>query len=286
METDSTALDIAAIRNDIIELLAANRIIIPGIPEAAQQVRQAATDPRPSLAEIARIAEQDPALAAHLIKLSNVVALRRGEEIRNLLNAVTRLGARLIAVAATNFAIMQMVAQLPRHAARLRALYQQSLEIGERCYALALRHPHLVPEEALLTGLVHAIGVPVILQYTRLRPRLQATAALEALLQELQAPIGAELLRRWCFPDHIATAVEVHEDLYRGTAQDLPDYGDVLIAARLGLSRESEQSFTPNLPPSLARLSLGPARPTSLELSSPETADYDIHEFCLALRAS
>src|SRR5690606_41351055 len=77
-------------------------------------------------------------------------------------------------VAATNFAIMQLVAQLPRHAARLRALYQQSLEIGERCYALALRHPHLVPEEALLTGLVHAIGVPVILRSEEHTSELQS----------------------------------------------------------------------------------------------------------------
>lgn len=285
MHTESTALDFPALRDEMMALLAANRIVLPGIPEVAQQVRRAASDPNTSLAEIADIAAQDPALAAHLIKVSNAVALRRGEEVRTLRSAATRLGARLIAVTATSFAILQMVALSPRHATRLRTVYQQSLDVGERCYALALRHPHLTPEDALLAGLVHAIGVPVILQYVRDKPKLQITTTLEALTQEVQAAVGAELLRLWHFPAHIVTAVALHEDLHRGTAYEPADYGDLLIAAKLGLTRESDHIFAPGTPPALARLGLGAdSERQDAARNAPESGH--VQELCRLLKDS
>lgn len=284
MPADPTALDFSAIRAEILELLTANRIVLPGVPETAQRVRLAATDPQPSLAEIASIAEQDPTLTAHLIKVSNLVAFRRGEETRTLRNAVTRLGARLTAVSATSFVILQMLALSPRHAPMLRALYRHSIEVGERSYVLALRFPRLNAEDALLAGMVHGIGLPVILQYIRTRPRLQATPVLEALIQKTQTPVGAELLRLWRFPVHITEAVAQHEHPDRGKACDPPDYADLLFAAKLGLTRESDHAFTPGAPPALARLGL---RHNGQELTAARLAEEDpVRELCRTLKES
>lgn len=232
MQKKTKNLDYGAIRDELTELIANNRLLLPGVPEAAHRVRQAAMQADIDLAEVADLAAQDPPLAAHLIKISNSVAIRGGHEIHNLRAAVTRLGARLTAVSATSFAILQMVAMAPRHVDRLRALYQHATEVGERCYLHAHRYSHLSPEDALLTGLVHNIGTAVVLQYVRGKPRLQLPAVLEALIEEVQATAGAELLRLWKFPSQISAAVASHEDWYRGKPADAPDYADLLIAAK------------------------------------------------------
>lgn len=238
-------------------LIASNRLVLPGVPEVAQRVRHMAGDPDTSLASIATIAAQDPTFAAHLIKVSNSVALHRGGNVRSLHMAIARLGAQLTAVTATSFCIMQMMAMLPGHVTRLRILYRHSVEIGERCHNLAGRHPHLVQEDALLAGLVHDIGVPVVLQYLRSRPKLQPQQ--EDLIGALHAQVGAALLQAWHFQPHIVDAVAAHEDWTRGKPSDPPDYADLLIAANLATHRGSRHpmaTLTDAQVPALARLDL------------------------------
>jgi HD-like signal output (HDOD) protein len=282
MQTKAKFPDHAAIRDELIALIASDRLVLPGIPEAAHRVRQAATQPHASLAEIADLAAQDPTLAAHLIKVSNSVALRRGDQIHGLRAAVTRLGARLTAVSATSFAILQMVAMAPRHVDRLRALYRHSIDVGERCYMQAHQFPHLSPEDALLTGLVHNIGTAVVLQYTRGKPRLQAPAVLDALIQDVQASAGAELLRSWRFPPHIRDAVANHENWYRGKPADAPDYADLLIAAKADIYRDTDHPLAilaAEPLPAFARLKLDPSAPARSFVTA-EDAVRDVQEFC------
>lgn len=257
-------------------LIASNRLVLPGVPEVAQRVRHMAGDPDTSLASIATFAAQDPTFAAHLIKVSNSVALHRGGNVRSLRMAIARLGAQLTAVTATSFCIMQMMAMLPGHVTRLRSLYRHSVEIGERCHNLAGLHPHLVPEDALLAGLVHDIGVPVVLQYLRSRPKLQSQQ--EELIRALHADVGAALLRAWHFQPQIVDAVAAHEDWSRGSPSDQPDYADLLIAANLGAYRGSRHPMAAVSDlevPALMRLGLLNAASTE----TPSTAS-DIQHLC------
>jgi putative nucleotidyltransferase with HDIG domain len=280
MHAEVEPLDYEAIRLELIALVASNRLMLPGVPEIAQRVRQAAGSADASLARISAVAAQDPTLAAHLIKVSNSVALRRGGEVRSLRTAVARLGARLTSVTATSFSILQMMSAAPDQAARLRALYRHSVEVGERCYALARSHPHLVPEDALLAGLIHDIGVPVVLQHVRGKPELQSQPVLERLLREVHAPVGAALLRAWRFPAHVVDAVKAHEDIWRGSSTDQPDYADLLIAANLLSHRGNRDPLgadAADTVPALARLGLNKTP------SLPDDADEDlqrIKEIC------
>jgi len=236
-EPISDQIDIAAIAERILALIAGNRLVLPGIPEVAHRIRQAAADLDGSAARIAAIASGDPALAAHLIKVSNSVNMRREQEIRSVLAAVMRLGFRLTAMTATSFSILQMMGAAGGRQPRVRALYQHSVAVGEHCFALAEQHPPLVPEDALLLGLVHDIGTLPILQYARQQPALQAPRVLDEVIRRLHAPVGAALLRAWHFPAALVEAVEAHEDWQRDHDGAGPDYTDLLIAANFHVYR-------------------------------------------------
>ena len=158
--------DFSEAREEILTLLRQNRLVLPGVPEVANRVRQAIADSSCSVARIGEIISADPALSAHLVKVGNSVAYRRDSEIRSVRTAVMRLGLRLTDMTVTSFSIMQMMAMAGGQQAKVRALYHHSVEVGERCFALARRVPGLVPEDALLVGLVHDIGVLPVLQYS------------------------------------------------------------------------------------------------------------------------
>lgn len=254
-------LDHGQILDEIKALIAANRLIMPGVPEVANRVRQVAADPDGSAARIAAVVSEDPALAAHLIKVSNTVARRRGGDIRSVASAVMRLGFKLTAVTATSFSILQMMAMAHGQVDRVRKLYRHSVEVGERCYALAQRRAGLLPEDALLAGLVHDIGVLAVLQYVRDKNLRVAPAVLDALIREIHPDAGAALLRAWGFPEALIEAVEAHEDWYRERPDGRPDYADVLIAANMDVHRGSQHPMATleHRPPSaLARLKLNP----------------------------
>jgi HD-like signal output (HDOD) protein len=274
-DCDAEQIDFAGILSDIVQLVASNRLIMPGVPEIATRVRQAAADPNGSAAPIAGIIREDPALAAHLIKVSNSVMHRRGQEIRNVHNAVMRLGFKLTAVTATSFCIMQMMAMARGHLERVRELYRHSVAVGERCYMLAERYPHLVPEDALLVGLVHDIGVLPILQYAGARASLRAPEILDELIRSLHASVGATLLNAWHFPPLLVQAVEMHEDWYRGTAIGKPDYADLVIAANLDVYRDTSHPITAlaaKPPSAFARLRLAAGIPLSAQWRSTKNA--------------
>lgn len=255
--TVDQSLDFSAIADDLTALIASNRLVLPGVPEVASRVRQAAAEGSCDAAHLATIVSADPALSAHLIKVSNAVALRREQEIRNVRAAVTRLGFRLTAMTVTSFSILQMMAVAGSRQARVRQLYQHSVRVGELCRLLAQNHPALVPEDALLLGLVHDVGVLAILQYVRRSSALQVPDTLDELIRRLHAPIGAAMLRAWHFPAALADAVAAHEDWQRDHPGPAPDYADLLIAANFHAHRGSGHpmaALDPDTLPALRRV--------------------------------
>lgn len=273
--------DFSSEREEILQLLRHNRLVLPGVPEVANRIRQAVADPASSVAKVGQIIGADPALSAHLVKVANSVAYRRGDEIRNVRMAVMRLGLRLTAMTATGFSIMQMMAMAPGQQARVRALYQHSVAVAERCFALAHRVPGLVAEDALLLGLVHDIGTLPVLQYARQRRELERTGRLEGLIHAVHAAVGAELLRSWRFPELLVTAVEAHEDWQRGDPSDKPDYADLLLAANLDLRRGGDHPLgqCPGPVPALARLGLSAERPLAEQVNLGRQAGA-VRDFC------
>jgi HD-like signal output (HDOD) protein len=273
MNTVYTTPNAADILADLQQQISARRIVLPGVPELAVRIREAAADEDGSAERIASLIGEDPALSAHIIKVSNSAWQWRGQQARSVRTAVLRLGFRLTATTATSFCILQMLSLAGGQLARVRTVYANSLAVGERCFVLAHRYRDLIPEDALLAGLVHDIGMLVLLRYVSQRPQLRKEPALlEQLLRELHPAAGAALLREWRFPEPLVSAVAEHEAWFRGAPTDAPDYADLLIAANLDLFRDSAEQQTRlggQRVPALIRLRLDPRIPLAAQ-SSPE----------------
>jgi HD-like signal output (HDOD) protein len=181
-------------------------------------------DPNLSDGKLEAIIEKDPILAAHLIRIGNSTlayyATRyRPVEVRTIEQAIRQLGWNATRRQVLSFCLRPLFA--PPH---LRGIWNHSIEVAQVAHRLAERSKYPDPEEAMLVGLAHDIGVAVLAglgdtfqeQYTRLREQGHSSVYAETILcGTTHAAIGADLLSDWNWPADMVEAVRRHHDLNR-----------------------------------------------------------------------
>lgn len=223
-ETVSREL-LQAIRND--------QLVLPTLPEAALQIREAVQQPDITIAELARHVGSDTALTASLIRVANSPLLRARSEITDLQMAISRLGINYTCTLAFGLAMEQLFhARSPVIERKMREVWSKSLEVSSISFVLSRHYTRLIPEQAALAGLVHQIGALPILTYAENHSALQADPeSLAFVIDEIHPVIGERILQRWNFPESIASIPTQHLNFSRDS--DEADYADVVQVAVL-----------------------------------------------------
>ena len=212
-----------------------NRVVLPTLPEVAVQVRKLVNDPASTDRQISRLVGTDPALTARLLKVVNSPVYRSQAKIENIQTAVTRLGRQQVRNLVTALVMQQLYqakgTQLTRQ--RLKTLWTHSAKVATLSYVLARRFTQLQPDQALLGGLIHDIGVLPILRRAEAYPELANDAeALEEVINRLHTIIGPFIMDEWNFSPELVAVTSQHEDLWRSEGPEVT-YVDVVIVANL-----------------------------------------------------
>jgi len=217
--------------------LARSEFNLPPFPDVALRVRDALANPNVSVDDVARIVTSEPILVTRLLRMANSALLKRGPmEVTDVKVAINRLGFEMVRNAAVSLAVdNSFVAPegslLRSHIDRVR---KHSVRVGAIAYVLAKRHKSIrKPDEAMLAGLVHDIGVFYILTRVEAYPELFANQqALAELLQGWHTGVGKAIAEAWGFPEPVVEAIDEHELIEREHLGP-PDLADVLIVANL-----------------------------------------------------
>lgn len=212
-----------------------NRVVLPSLPEVAVQVRKVVNDPTATARQMARLIGTDPALTARLLKVVNSPLYRGQEKIENIQTAVTRLGAALVRNLVTALVMQQLYqAKGTQHTKqRLKTLWAHSAKVATLSYVIAHRFTRLQPDQALLGGLIHDIGVLPILRRAEAYPQLMNNSeALEEVIKHLHTIIGPFILDEWNFSPELVAVTSQHEDLWTSEGPEVT-YVDVVIVANL-----------------------------------------------------
>jgi HD-like signal output (HDOD) protein len=215
--------------------LAAEVPELPSFPEVAMRVRQALSSEDISIEEVVRIVSAEPSLAVRLLQLANSAALNPGlQRIGTLRGAIARVGFNLARSATIAFAMSQM-----RRAEAWRGLETHFRAIWESCARLAATSFSLArhcergdADQALLAGMLHAVGKLYVLTRVKRFPVLLADVALRTEIENVwHARAGRTLLTRWDLASEVLEAACDSEQAQR--AGDGPaTLSDVLLAAR------------------------------------------------------
>jgi HD-like signal output (HDOD) protein len=221
------------VRQEIIQAIESDRLVLPTLPEVALRVREVAEDPSADMEQLASVIGNDAALSARLIKVANSPLLRAPRPLNDLKSAVMRLGIAYTSNIATGLAMEQMfqaTSDLVDH--RMREVWSRSSEVAGICHVLCRHYTKLRPDQATLAGLVHQIGVLPILTYAESNPALLSNSlVLDRVIEELHPVLGDLILKAWRFPAELMRIPSEHLQFSREKTQ--ADYADIVTVALL-----------------------------------------------------
>ncbi len=214
--------------------LDADRLSVPSLPEIALRIKKAVESETANISKIARIVSADPAITAKLIKAANGPLYRGNVPIDNCQAAIVRIGMNTTKQLVISFALRDLFRiNNPELKRRVQETWRHSTEVGAISMVLARLTEHLDPEQALLAGLLHDIGVVPILCAVQNDDTLAAdAAALDQASAELRGEVGAMILRRWGFHEALAQAARMADE-WQYDSGPQADYADLVILAQL-----------------------------------------------------
>jgi HD-like signal output (HDOD) protein len=237
---DSSAESQSSAAFDFVRTLATElsggNLDLPSFPEIAARVRRVLSDPKSSLVQVVRVVGSEPALAARLLRISNSAALNRsGKVVTDLRTAINLIGYNMVRSASISFSMAQVrnsnkLAGLEHH---LSDLWERSISVAAFSYVLARNCSKINPDEAMLTGMMHAIGKLYVLTRVIDHPELFASqSTLNQIIEDWHASIGKAILENWSLSESMARAVGEQADLGRDE-EGPPDLTDIIVVAIL-----------------------------------------------------
>lgn len=246
---------------DLLEAIERNRLPLPTQPEVAMAIQELNQNPYVTIEELDNIIGKDPALTARVIRLANSPLVRGRVTINSLENAISRLGVRFVSNMALGLAMEQLFLAKNKYIEqRLKDAWKHSGQIAATSYVIASHTKLLPPDEAMLAGLLHEIGMLPILTYAETQPELMKNiTVLDELIQNHYARLGEAILNSWQFPANIASVPQNMTQYYRKIPK--ADLADVVLVSKilvLAGSMHPLASINKQEIPAFARLGLDP----------------------------
>lgn len=224
--------------------LRSNQLKLPSVPDVAWKVRRMVDKDDSTADQVASAVSADPAMAAKLVRACNSPLYRGFSDVRNVRESVVRLGMRTTRQLVTVFSLREVFkSQRPSLQKEMEKLWRHSREVAALCWVLADHATRLNPEEALLAGLLHDIGVvPILVQAEHHVNLFADDTNLQNAISELRADVGTAVLESWTFPPAFVNAVRHAEDWDFESREAEPQLVDVVIVAQLHAMIGSSQN--------------------------------------------
>lgn len=227
------AVDAELVKEKLMNELRSGRLVLPGLPDIAMRVRKAIAQESADVAKVTKIIQTDIPLAARLIQVANSPLYRGVIKVETCQSAVSRLGLDVTRNLVLSFSMRRVfTAKSARTRKRVEALWKHSVKVAAIAYVLARITPDLDPDKALLSALIHDIGVLPITHFIERDPEIEDDdETYHFLIDRLRSDLGLAILQQWRFDPFYHNVVTEAENWNRNT-EGKPDYADVIIVSQ------------------------------------------------------
>lgn len=163
LEAATLPLELQQFEQMLQQQIDAGDIDVPMLPEVANKALLLAQNPDSDASEMAKLIQSDQSLAGHVMRIANSVAYTPMSNLVSLQQAIARLGMRVISEIALTAAIGAKLFHTPGYETYVAGVWRHALATSLWSKEIA-RHCRSNVEVAFLTGLLHSIGRPAILQ--------------------------------------------------------------------------------------------------------------------------
>lgn len=211
-----------------------DRIQLPTLPEVALRVRDAVESENSNAKQISDIISNDAALSARLLQVANSPVYRGVNEIDSIPMAVTRLGVKLVKSLVISLAMKQIFLATSESLDHLlREAWDDAVQVAAISRVLATQVPNLEPDQAMLGGLIHNIGILPILTKLDSENEMEVDFdTVDHLMIQIVPEIGSHLLKKWRFTSNLANIPSECVNLIRDEPTPA-DYADIVLVARV-----------------------------------------------------
>ncbi len=193
----------------------AGKINPPVMPQVVRQIQRIIKQPTTGTDELAKVIEIDPVVSLRLISVANSPIYRGIIEIRNVRNAIQRLGLKEtlnLVVAIANKSLYE-TDKVP-YRILMDKLWGHSLASAFGAKLIAQNLKLEDPENFFLMGLTHDIGKILLLKAFSgvSKQKMLNMDAVQANIQEAHISLGRLLVKRWGFDKKFVKVITHHED--------------------------------------------------------------------------
>jgi HD-like signal output (HDOD) protein len=205
---------------------------IPNFPDIALKVRKAIQQDY-EIVDIVKIVNMDPVISAKLIQVVNSPIYRPLNPISNCLDAINRLGLTTTRNLVTAFSMKNLTKSVnPSTKKLIQNNWLQSIKVSSISHTLAHLTQKADPDEALLAGLLHNIGILPILTFADSLPEgTYQPADIDLCIDEIHGQIGSIVLEKWGFPNNLRQIPLQSTSWFTSTTEDL-NLNDIVLLAK------------------------------------------------------
>ena len=217
-----------AVYHDLID----GSLTLPSLPQVATKIREVLSNPDSHIDDIAKIAQTDASVAVYCVRITNSAAYAARAPVTEVREAIVRIGVAATRDLITAYTLKGVFAITDQQSRTLmQQAWRHSCRIAALSYVIARHSKRINPEKALLAGLVHDIGILVLIREWNLHANSRLTEdKLRSFGDELKGSIGSMILRGWHLPDQIVSTTLKVERWHRNE-NDSIDLCDCIILA-------------------------------------------------------
>ncbi len=197
---------------------------LPTIPHVLTEVLGAVDNSNISAGRIGKIVEKDQALAAKVLSVANSPFYGFSRKISTIDLAIVVIGLNSIKEIILSLFIQKFFANVRKDVFDINEFWKYSVFSGACSRLLARKLGYRLAGEAFVAGLMHDIGILVLIQYftdkfmeirrVQFEENISFTAAEEKILNCTHCDIGAWFSRKWNLPDQLYKAILNHHTSY------------------------------------------------------------------------
>lgn len=224
-------MDAQQIIQQVMAEIESGALAMPTLPAMAQKILKASQSDSLTTESLAALIEQDPSIAAHLVRISNSPLVGCTTEVTDLRTAIGLFGLSYCSQLAISLALKQLFrAQKSTIHDLIAATWQDSSRLAALCMAMAKDYK-INAGSAYLAGLLHKIGALPILRWLDQQEDIQLSKEeAKALIDDHQAELAEQLLRYWQFPESLCSVPHNYLNMDHNS-KDKVDFTDLVASA-------------------------------------------------------
>ncbi len=193
---------------------------IPTIPAYLSRLMRALDNTDIRAKKIAELIERDQALTTKVLKSANSSYYGQQKKVSTVELAIILMGLNTIKEIVVGMLIKRFFAKIPSYLFDAEKFWHYTIFCGACSRVLARRFKFKLAGEAFVAGLMHDLGILIIVQHFTHQYREISTLvdsgkfslvrAESAVLGATHSDIGAWLAEHWSLPDQLVEAVAYH----------------------------------------------------------------------------